>query len=69
MPNQDDPLREAPDLSDAADAIARGRELVKQAQRSAEKADQRIENAQAAVEQSDRVLVHSNQLLDKLPVK
>jgi hypothetical protein len=67
MPNKQGPLSEAPDLSETADAIARGRELVKQAQRSAEKADQQMEDAQAAIARSDRVLDHSQQLLDDLP--
>ena len=68
MPNKDGPFpEEAPDLSDAMDAIARGRELVKQAQRSAEKAGQRMEDAQAAIARSDRVLDRSQQLLDDLP--
>jgi hypothetical protein len=67
MLNKDGPLPETADLSEAADAIALGRELVKQAQRLAEKADQRMGDAQAALDGSDRVLDHSQQLLDELP--
>jgi methyl-accepting chemotaxis protein len=67
MPNKDGPLSEAADLSEVADAIARGRALVQQAQRSAEKADQQMEDAQAAMERSDRALDRSQQLLDDLP--
>jgi hypothetical protein len=43
-----DPLPIAPDLSETADAIARGREL---------------EEVQTTIEQSDRVLDRSQQLL------
>ena len=57
MPDRaNDPLPEAPDLSETAQAIARGRELVKQAQRLGEEADRQIEGVQATIEQADRVL-------------
>src|SRR3954471_20107280 len=55
------------DLSETAEAIARGRELVKQAQRSAEKANQQIEETQATIQQSDRVLDRSQQLPSDMP--
>src|SRR4051794_2728449 len=58
---------QAPDLSETAEALARGRELVKQAQRSAEEMDRQIEEAQATIQQSDRVLDRSQQLLGDLP--
>ena len=53
----------APELAEKADAIARGRELVKQVQRSAEALDRQVERAQATIEQSDRILDRSQQLL------
>ena len=44
MPDKaNDPLPEAADLSETAEAIARGRELVKDAQRLREEADRQIE--------------------------
>jgi hypothetical protein len=58
-----DPLPDAPDLSEVAEAIARGRELVKQAQRLREAADQQIEGVQATIEQAECVLDRSQQLL------
>ena len=64
MPDKaNDPLLEAPDLNETASAIARGRELVKDAQRLREQADRQIEEVQATIEQSDRVLDRSQQLL------
>jgi hypothetical protein len=54
---------EAPELSETAQVIARGRELVKQVQRSAEALDRQVEQAQATIEQSDRILDRSQQLL------
>ena len=64
MPDRaNDPLPEAPDLSETAQAIARGRELVKQARRLGEEADRQIEGVQATIEQADRVLDRSHQLL------
>ena len=57
MPDKaNDPLPEAPDLNETAEAIARGRKLVKQAQRLREEAGRQIEEVQATIEQSDRVL-------------
>ena len=58
-----DPLPKAPDLNETADAIARGRELVKEAQRLRNEADRQIEGVQASLEQADRALNHANQLL------
>jgi hypothetical protein len=55
----------APELSETADAIARGRELVKQVQRSTEAAERQVEQAQATIEQSDRILDRSQQLLSE----
>jgi hypothetical protein len=64
MPDRaNDPLLEAPELSETAQAIARGRELVKQAQQLGEEADRQIEEVQATLEQADRVLDRSHQIL------
>ena len=64
MPDKaNDPLPKAPDLSETAEAIARGRELVKQAQRLREAADRQIEGVQATLEQADRALTCANQIL------
>ena len=64
MPDKaNDPLPKAPDLSEAAQAIARGRVLVKEAQRLREEADQQIEGVQSTIEQADRALNRANQLL------
>ena len=66
MPNRVDDVRpEAREFSEAAAAIARGRELVKQAHRSAEEANQQAEDAQATMEQSGQALDRSHQLLMK----
>ena len=62
-----DPLLEAPELNETAQVIARGRELVKQAQRLREEADRQIEGAQATIEQSGHVLDRSQQLLAGKP--
>jgi hypothetical protein len=64
MPDKaNEPLPKAPELSETTQAIARGRELVKDAQRLREQADRQIEEVQATIEQSDRVLDRSQQLL------
>ena len=64
MPDKaNDPLPEAPEFYEAAQAIARGRELVKQAQRLGEEADRQIEGVQATIEQAECVLDRSQQLL------
>ena len=64
MPDRaNDLLPETPDLRETAEAIARGRELVKQAQRLRQEADQQIEEVQTTIEQADRVLDRSQQLL------
>ena len=64
MPDRaNDLLPEIPDLSETAQAIARGRELVKQAQRLREEADRQIEGVQATIEQAGRALDRSQQLL------
>jgi hypothetical protein len=64
MPDRaNDPLPEAPKLNEAAEAIARGRELVKQARRLGEEADRQIEGVQATIEQAECVLDRSQQLL------
>ena len=55
-----------PELAEKADAIARGRELVKQVQRSAEALERQVEQAQATLEQTDRVLDRSQQIREKL---
>jgi len=63
MPDKaNDLLPNAPDL-ETAGAIARGRELVKQAQRLREEADRQIEEFQVTIEQGDRILDRSQQLL------
>jgi len=69
MPDRaNDPLPETPDLHEAAQAIAQGRELVKQAQRLREEAGRQIEGVQATIEQADRALNRANQILgDKAP--
>ena len=64
MPDRpNDPLPKAPELSETVEAIARGRELVKQAQRLGEAADRQIEEVQATIEQAECVLDRSQQLL------
>ena len=64
MPDRaNDPLPETPDLREAAQALAQGRELVKQAQRLREEADRQIEGVQATIEQAGRALDRSQQLL------
>ena len=64
MPDKaNDPLSKTPDLRETADAITRGRELVKQAQPLREQADRQIEGVQATIEKADRVLDRSHQLL------
>ena len=64
MPDKaNDPLPKTPDLRETADAIARGRELVKQAQRLREQADRQIEGVQATLEEADRTLDRANQIL------
>ena len=60
-----DVASEPPDLSETADAIAGGRELVKQVQRSAEALDRQVEQAHATIEQSGEVLGRSRQLLNE----
>ena len=62
-----DPLPEAPELNEAAEAIARGRELVKQAQRLREEAERQIEEVQTTLTQADRTLDRSQQLLGDTP--
>ena len=57
------PFPKAPDLSETADGIARGRELVKEAQRLREAADRQIEGVQSTIEQADRALTRANQTL------
>ena len=64
MPDRaNDPLPKPPDLSETAEAIARGRELVKEAQRLRDEADRQIEGVQATLEQTDRALTRANQIL------
>ncbi len=64
MPNKvNDLLPEAPELWETAEAIARGRELVKQARQLGEAADRQIEEVQATIEQAECVLDRSQQLL------
>ena len=58
---------EAPELDETAQAIARGRELVKRAQRLGEAADHQIEELQATIERADRVLDRSHHLLGDQP--
>src|SRR3712207_441760 len=68
MPDEaNDPLPEAPELSEAAQAIARGRELVEQAQRLGEEADRQIEEVQATIEEAGRVLDRANEFLGDQP--
>ena len=68
MPDRaDDPLPKAPNLSETAEAIARGRELVKQAQRLREQADRQIEEVQTTIERADRALTHATQRLGDRP--
>jgi hypothetical protein len=64
MPDRaNDPLPATPDLRETAEAIARGRELVKQARRLGEAADRQIEGVQTTIEQAECVLDRSHQLL------
>ena len=64
MPDRaNDSLPETPGLDETAQALARGRELVKQAQRLREEADRQIEGVQATIEQAGRALDRSQQLL------
>ena len=58
-----DPLPKAPDLSETTEAIARGRELVKKAQRLRDEADRQIEGVQSTIEQADHALTRANQIL------
>ena len=68
MPDKaNDQLPETPDLSETAEAIARGRELVKQAQRLGEEADRQNEGVQATIKEADRVLDRSHELLRDTP--
>ena len=60
-------LPKAPELSDTLDAIARGRELVQQSQRLGDQADRQIEGVQATIEQVDRALDRSHQILSDKP--
>ena len=60
-------LPDAPDLSETAQAIARGREIVEQSRRIVEKADRQIEEVQATLERVDRVLDRSHHLLGDKP--
>ena len=70
MPDKaNDPLPDAPELCEAAEAVARGRELVKQAHRLGEAADRQIEGVQATIEQAECVLDRSHQLLGDKPEK
>ena len=63
MPDKaNDLLPKAPDL-ETAQAIARGRELVKQAQRLRDEADRQVEEVQATLEQADHTLNRSHQIL------
>jgi len=61
--NANEPLPKAPDLREPADAIARGRELVKEAQRLRDEADRQIEGVQSTIERADRALTRANQIL------
>ena len=54
----------APELSDTADAIARGRELLKHAQSTAEAADRQASEAQASAEETKGLVERANELLD-----
>ena len=63
MPDRaNDLLPKAPDL-ETAQAIARGRELVKQAQQLRDEAERQIEDVQATLEQADCALDRANQIL------
>ena len=63
MPDRaNNPLLEAPDL-ETGEAIARGRELVKQAQQLRDEAERQIEDVQATLEQADRTLDRSHRIL------
>ena len=59
-------IPEPPELSETADAIKRGRELVNQVQQAAEALERQVEQAQAAIERSGRVLDRSQQIREKL---
>ena len=59
----DQQLPDAPDLSETAQAIARGREIVEQSRRIGAEADRQIEEVQETLEQADRVLDRSHELL------
>jgi hypothetical protein len=68
MPDRpNDPLPKAPELNETVEAIARGRELVKQAQRLGEEADRQNEGVQATIKEADRVLDRSHELLRETP--
>ena len=67
MPDENRSSTKPPDLGETAAAIARGRELVQQARQSAERADQQVEEAQAAMKQSGHVLNGAHRLLDDMP--
>ena len=53
----------APELSETAAAIAKGRELLQKADQIALEAGQQAEEAQATVAQADRVLDKAHKLL------
>jgi methyl-accepting chemotaxis protein len=61
-----DPLMPSLDLTETAAALERGRELVKQAQKVADDAGHRAEEAQAVAEESDRALDRAQELIDKI---
>ena len=54
----------APELSEAVEAIARGRELLKRAQTAAAEADRQASDAQASAEETKGLVECSNELLD-----
>ena len=60
------PLPGAPELNETTAALARGRQLVKQAQKAAQAAGQQADEAQAAADDSDRVLDRAHELMDKI---
>ncbi len=67
--NNDQRLPDTLDLSETAQTIARGREIVEQSRRIGEKSDRQIEKVQATLEQADRILDRSHQLLGEEPEK
>lgn len=65
--NAKPPGADAPELNETAAALARGRELVRRAEESAQAAGQQLEDANAAAQQTEETLDRAQQLIDQIP--